>query len=336
MTSPNTRKGIVCAGNWIIDIVHFIDHWPEKSDLTRIRKETVGVGGGAANVMTDLHAFGVDFDLYPVGRIGCDQHSEFILDHCRQINVPTRYFKRDQNSATAHTHVMNVAGDSRTFFHHGGSNDTFCRDDIDFNEIEKTGSKIFYLGYLMLLGTLDKIDSNNRTQAAEILETANEMGMITCVDLVSADREDFSRVIAVAAYSIDYLIINEVEAERATGMSITDVSGKIIEERLQNACQHLFELGIKKAVVVHAPQIAYWVSRNGSFVKQRSEKISEDDVKSPVGAGDAFCAGILFGIHEDWPVENSLRLAHRAACAVLKSNTATGGIPPLSNLMSED
>ena len=38
--------GIVCAGNWIVDIVHTIDAWPAKSALALIRAEAVGVGGG--------------------------------------------------------------------------------------------------------------------------------------------------------------------------------------------------------------------------------------------------------------------------------------------------
>ena len=42
-----TRSGIICAGNWIVDIVHTIDGWPRKSDLVHIRDEVTGIGGGA-------------------------------------------------------------------------------------------------------------------------------------------------------------------------------------------------------------------------------------------------------------------------------------------------
>ena len=41
------RRGIACAGNWIVDIVHSIDNWPAKSDLVRITDEVEGTGGGA-------------------------------------------------------------------------------------------------------------------------------------------------------------------------------------------------------------------------------------------------------------------------------------------------
>ena len=48
------QRGIVCAGNWIVDIIHDISQWPKKSDLVNITGQTVGVGGGAANVAFNL------------------------------------------------------------------------------------------------------------------------------------------------------------------------------------------------------------------------------------------------------------------------------------------
>ena len=64
MHEKATRRGIACAGNWIVDIVHTIDAWPQKSDLVHIRAEVIGVGGGAANVALDLAAFQTGLPLY--------------------------------------------------------------------------------------------------------------------------------------------------------------------------------------------------------------------------------------------------------------------------------
>ena len=44
------QSGIVCAGNWIVDIIHDISEWPKKSDLVIITDQTIGVGGGGAIV----------------------------------------------------------------------------------------------------------------------------------------------------------------------------------------------------------------------------------------------------------------------------------------------
>ena len=48
------RSGIICAGNWIVDLVHDVDRWPNESELVRIGTQARGVGGGAANVITTL------------------------------------------------------------------------------------------------------------------------------------------------------------------------------------------------------------------------------------------------------------------------------------------
>ena len=65
-------SGIVCAGNWILDIVHVIDRWPGESELVTIGQEVEGIGGGAANVLLALQAMGVGVPLYAMGLLGRD------------------------------------------------------------------------------------------------------------------------------------------------------------------------------------------------------------------------------------------------------------------------
>ncbi len=69
------RRGIACAGNWIVDIVHSIEAWPAKSDLVRITDEVEGTGGGAANVLLALAAFQTGLPLWAMGLIGQDRHA---------------------------------------------------------------------------------------------------------------------------------------------------------------------------------------------------------------------------------------------------------------------
>ena len=51
-------NGIACAGNWIVDHIKIIDCWPEQGALSNIRSSEHGVGGSAANVLTDLQSLG--------------------------------------------------------------------------------------------------------------------------------------------------------------------------------------------------------------------------------------------------------------------------------------
>jgi len=326
VTGP--RRGIACAGNWIVDIVHSIDRWPRKSDLVHIRDEAVGVGGGAANVALDLAAFGVAFPVVPVGLLGMDLHGHAVRDALTTAGLSDRWMARTEAAATAHTHVMTVQGDSRTFFYHPGTNDLLDEEHIPVESLGAEGIALFYLGYLNLMARLDRVGTDGQTPAARLLARARAAGMITCVDLVSAESEAFDRTVAAALPQIDYLFLNEVEAERASREA---VAGPEDREGLLAAAKALQARGARR-VVIHTPAMSLWLGREAIWAE--AQQLPPEDIVSPVGAGDAFCAGCLYGIHEGWTPERSLWLGHRAASASLKGATATDGIPPLSVLLN--
>lgn len=324
-----TRRGIACAGNWIVDIVHTIEAWPQKSELVRIRAEVEGTGGGAANVLLALAAFRTGLPLYALGLIGTDRHSETVRSAVIGAGADSAGLKRSDRAPTAHTHVMNLPGDSRTFFYHPGTNDLLAEDDITVEAVAAKGAAVFYLGYLNLLGKLDEIDARGVTGAARVLSRASAAGMVTAVDLVSTDRAEFRAAVEAALPQIDYLFLNEIEAARATGLS-TDPAD---EAALAAAARHLLGQGVRRAVVLHTPALGLWLGADGTMLLRRPDPVMPEDIVSPVGAGDAFAAGCLFGIHEGWSPDACLRLGHRAAAAALKGATATESIPPLSALL---
>ncbi|NUT32650.1 MAG: sugar kinase [Hamadaea sp.] len=57
------------------------------------------------------------------------------------------------------------------------------------------------------------------------------------------------------------------------------------------------------------------------------------DVLEPVGAGDAFAAGYLFGLLRDAPEELRLSLGHQVAGAALRSPGDVGDLPPVGDLL---
>jgi sugar/nucleoside kinase (ribokinase family) len=59
---------------------------------------------------------------------------------------------------------------------------------------------------------------------------------------------------------------------------------------------------------------------------------TDDEIKGTAGAGDAFCAGMLFGLHEDLSLSTSLRLANASARFNLTSPTCTDGAVSLIQL----
>lgn len=320
-------KAIACAGNWIVDIVHTIDAWPQKSDLVHIRDEVEGVGGGAANVVLDLAAFQAGLTLYAVGLLGQDRHGQLCREACAKAGVDTRWMVTTPHHLTAHTLVMNVPGDSRTFFYNPGTNDALNATHIPVEEIAAAEVGLFYLGYLNLMGRLDALDAEGKTDAARLLRRAKAAGMTTCVDLVSSDKPSYAATVAAALPYVDYLFLNEVEAARASGQPLAAPDD---QTALLSAAQAL-RAGGAKTVVLHTGALALWLEEEAHW--SFPAPVDPAQIVSPVGAGDAFCAGVIYGIHQGWKPDAALTLGHRAAAASLRGATATDGIPPLSALV---
>lgn len=317
-----TRRGIACAGNWILDIVHDIPAWPEKSDLVRISAQTSGLGGGPANVSAGLVAMGADYPVVPVGLVGARALGDGMIAMAQAAGLDTARIGRTDRATTAQTHVMNVPGDSRTFFHHSGANDLLDAARIDVPGLAALGLKIFYLGYLNLLATLDAPGPEGRPRAAAVLADARAQGMMTCVDLVSSQSPRFREVVFGCLPEIDVLFLNEIEAARATSLPIAapeDQAGIIA------AAKALMAGGVRRAVIMHSTARTVWLEA-GEVHVYTPEPLAPERIVSSVGAGDAFAAGVIHGLHEGWPRDACVDLGFRAATACLGGQTATEGL----------
>ncbi|POV37714.1 sugar kinase, partial [Enterobacter cloacae complex sp. ECNIH11] len=58
------------------------------------------------------------------------------------------------------------------------------------------------------------------------------------------------------------------------------------------------------------------------------------DLVGRYGAGDAFCAGFLYGCHESLPLTESIYLAHACARASLLAANAIDGAKTLAELQA--
>jgi sugar/nucleoside kinase (ribokinase family) len=94
------------------------------------------------------------------------------------------------------------------------------------------------------------------------------------------------------------------------------------------AAQNLLDRGVCEVTAVHHPMGAVAVRKDGHRAFAPSVKVAQSEIVSSVGAGDAFYAGMLFGLHEDWPLEKCLALANASAATSLFSPTTSASIRP--------
>ena len=90
--------------------------------------------------------------------------------------------------------------------------------------------------------------------------------------------------------------------------------------------------GVGRLCAIHFPEGGYAVSRNGERCWCDSVPVARHEIVSSVGAGDAFCAGMLYAQHERMPLCDALRTANASARFNLFSATSTGGAPTLHRL----
>src|SRR5579871_5004267 len=151
-----SRKGLLAAGNWIIDQVKLIDVYPQPEQLANIRQQSEGTGGAPYNVLIDLAKLGAPFPLSAAGLVGKDALGAEILADCEKHKIDTRFLSATTEAPTSYTDVMTEAnGGHRTFFHNRGANAYWDAKNLDFS---KTKARIFHLGYLLLLDALDAPD----------------------------------------------------------------------------------------------------------------------------------------------------------------------------------
>ena len=324
------RNGIHCAGNFLIDHIKIIDRYPAQGMLANIQDECIGTGGGPYNALIDLAKFKVDLPLFATGIVGDDADGAFILKDLQQHHIDTTSMHTTSARPTSYTLVMTEKDTGyRTFFHNRGANALL--DYQHFVDI-RSDAKIFYLAYLLLLDRLDSKDDEYGVVAARVLDMLQQKGYKTAVDLISEDSERYQKIVTSCLKYINYLILNEIEAGKTAGIDIRDRDGKIVFANLTKASQILFALGVNDLVVIHFPEGGFAANSQGDSVFVPSYFIDESEIRGTAGAGDAFCAGMLYGIHQGFALEHSLKIANASARFNLTSPTCTGGAVPLKTL----
>src|SRR5579859_6473026 len=329
--SSTLRSGLLAGGNWIIDQVKLIDVYPQPEQLANIRGQSQGTGGAPYNVLLDLAKLGASFPLMGAGLVGKDDLGRKIFADCRKHKIDTRHLSATSDAPTSYTDVMTEQGGGRrTFFHARGANALWRGEDLNFS---KTKARIFHLGYLLLLDALDQPDATYGTRAARLLATAQAAGLKTSIDVVSEDSDRFTKIVGPALKHTDYCILNEIEAGKTTGFKVRRADGSLDTVALRHAAGALLGLGVREVVVIHFPEGGFARTRKGDDVWQSSLKLPAKYIAGTAGAGDAFCAGTLLGLHEGWDLEKCLKTAVCAAAASLSHATCTAGVGSLKSAL---
>ena len=325
------RKGIICGGCWLVDHNNVIDHWPEQETLTEIVAREFEGGGPAHNMALDLAHLAPGFPVRAVGVVGNDDAGRFLAAACAARGINHDALKQIDGVGTSHTDVMTVAATGkRTFFHHQGANARLTPAHFDFSE---TSAKILHLGAPGVHAQMDAPSGDDPSGWVDVLRRARSAGIRTNLEMVSGSPEKIRHLVAPCLAHLDTLIINDYEAGLLTGIDV--VSGGITSAgAARRAAVALLVRGPLELVAIHFPGGCIAATRDGEVIAKPSLDVPPEAIVGANGAGDAFAAGVLYGIHENWPIGESLTLGLCSAASALRSVSTTSAVGSVAECLA--
>ncbi len=314
------RSGIVLAGTVILDIVHMVDHWPEQESVAFIERTEYGAGGPPQNAAAGLKKLKAPFPVTLQGVVGDDAYADIFIGESKAQGLNSAQLVRKPNSFTSNTQVMTTIADGkRTFFHKPGVNASLTPDLLLPRD---RNAKIFYLGSPGISRTMDESG-----HWKSVMREAKRRGYLTALELVPVEAQILADLVPPILPEVDICVINDHEARAVTGDAVTD--GPYLDWRAaEDACGRLLDMGVVQVAAIHHPDGAVALTRSGEWAHAPSVDVPREEIVGTVGAGDAFYAGFLLGVHEGWPLPDCLALANAAAATSLHSATTSSSIRP--------
>jgi len=263
---------VTCAGVYVVDI--FAADLPKFSDPGELvytpRGIEVYTGGHSANVSINLRKLGLnEGEVSSIGAVGEDPFSEFIESNLKSQGVVT-HLQRVRGVGTSKNLVLLVSGEDHRYHVDVGANWHLSSDYV-LSVVADEKPLIFYVGACGLLGEFDE-------RLALVLREAKRYGCLNFIDPVVPYKRGWDFLIHALKWT-DILHCNNIEASSMTG-----------EEDPRKAANDLIKEGAK-LVIVSMGELGLIARTKKYALEMPAFKVPVID---PSGAGDAFCAGMIY------------------------------------------
>jgi sugar/nucleoside kinase (ribokinase family) len=318
--------GILCAGSIVVDAEKVIDRYPALDHLAMIEGISLSTGGPALNMAADLRQLGATFPVGMIGAVGDDPHAAFILDECARLGVAVAGIRALPGAVTSFNDIMvERNGGRRTMFLHNGANALFDGAGV---ELPPGSARILHAGAPGIHPLMDRRGPDGGNGWSALLQRAQSAGL---------EPERIAEVALPCLPYLDSIVVNELEAGALTAIEapVPTADGPVDWPALEAMARQLVERGVSVLAAVHFPAGCVAAAPGGRTWRQGSVRLRREQVRSTNGAGDAFAAGVILGLHEGWPVERCLRLAVASAAACVQSPSTSAGIKPAADCLAD-
>lgn len=255
----------------------------------------VSVGGVGRNIAENLARLGEPVVL--LSAVGDDGSGRRILQQAGECGIDTTHMLVDSEHHTAaYLAVLDHTG-----------NAVMSIDDMGINRVLITPEYVYRRRSLFRQARMIVVDANLSTATLDtIFRMARQYGVAVCADPTTA-----SLAPRLCPYLPELTLVtpNAAEAEALCGVTVTDRESGLA------AAHKLMGLGVRIAIVtLGATGLIYATSQESGHVPA-----IECEIVDFTGAGDALTAAVIFGLLNDFPIDEAVRLGTLAAALTLQS-----------------
>ena len=297
------KYDVCCVGHMCTDVLAKpVDALPEKGKLQMIDTVELKTGGCAMNTAIGLAKLGSNVTM--VGKVGSDGFGSFMQNTLYENNIATDGLIKEEGGVTSASVVTIGTDGERTILHCLGTNSTLSFEDIDLDMVKN--SKVLFIGGAFLLPKFDGED------AAKLLKYAQQHDVLTAMDTAWDASGMWLRTIAPSLKYLDWFMPSVEEAVQMLG---TDDPEKLAAGFKQ--------LGVKNVVIK--------LGSAGCYIEQKDVKgqflsAFRVDVIDTAGAGDAWCAGFLYALINQKPLNECAVWGNAAGSLCVTQVGTTAGI----------
>jgi len=302
-SAGGARAPVVCAGIVVADVfVPPLPRLPEPGELVVTDDFVVETGGCAANAAMALARLGVRPAV--VAKVGDDVFGEFVAHELGAAGIDVSGIGRSAVLGTSKTVIVPVEGEDRRYIHTFGANAELCAADL--SPALAAAPDVIHVGGFLVLPAL------RQDELAEQLRSARRAGARVVLDVVAPAGGTLSLDdVAGVLPEVDYVVPNDDEAAALTG-----------ETDPRRQAERLLELGAGTVIVT--------MGERGLVAVSSDETIELPapgvDSVEPSGAGDAFAAGLVYGLLQDWSLRRCLEFASVIGASACTKLGCTAGL----------
>lgn len=286
-----------------------VDTYPERGKLQLVPYLELHLGGLAGVAAAVFSQLGGKAAF--VGKLGTDGFGDYILHSLTARGVNVDNVSRSQTERTPATVVLISSDGERTFIHHQGASAEFAAEDIEPGAVEQ--AKYIHWGGPSVTPQLDG------EPISLILKAARARGAITSMDTCYDGKDVWLPRIEPALPYLDIVFSSFEEACKYTGQNTPEQIAAFYQS--YGASIVVVKLGEKGMYIVHEGDAQYLPAFKA-------------DVVDTTGAGDASCAGFLYGHSQGWDIERCGRFANAVGGLTVQHVGGAEGVRSLDEVLA--